>query len=186
MKSAIERESLRRVHFTWIVFKKSNKLHCSTNHWKFLFYLFKSFSVCLSRPFFFYLKSWKEKRFFFSIKYWKNSRCVQSIRPRTKLSIWNVCSYVYIRQDTRIHLHLPIYIYMVLIVLLVFVCVRTSEQMAKLINGGSKISLSLSRSFILLFFVPWMFVPIMLLSTQRQSHGLASDRASMCTHTYTQ
>jgi hypothetical protein len=49
-----------------------------------------------------------------------------------------------------IHLHLPIY--MVLIVLLVFVCVRTSEQMGKLINGGSKISLLLSRSFILLFF----------------------------------
>jgi len=30
-----------------------------------------------------------------------------------------------------------------------------------------------------------MFVPIMLLSTRRQSHGLTSDRASMCTHTYT-
>jgi len=82
-----------------------------------------------------------------------------------------------------IHLHLPIY--MVLIVLLVFVCVRTTEQMGKLINGGSKISLSLSRSFILLFFVLRMFVPIMLLSTRRQSHGLASDRASMCTHIHT-
>lgn len=77
------------------------------------------------------------------------------------------------------------YVYMVLIVLLVFVCVRTNEQMGKLINGGSKISLSLSRSFILLFFVLRMFVPIMLLSTQRQSHGLASDRASMCTHIHT-
>ena len=40
--------------------------------------------------------------------------------------------------------------------------------------------------FILHFFVLRMFVPIMLLSTQRQSHGLASDRASMCTHIHIQ
>jgi hypothetical protein len=59
-----------------------------------------------------------------------------------------VCVYMW--RGVCIHLHLPIY--MVLIVLLVFVCVRTTEQMGKLINGGSKISLSLSRSFILLFF----------------------------------
>jgi hypothetical protein len=97
---------------------------------------------------------------------------------------FKTCVCVCMWRGVCIHLHLPIY--MVLIVLLVFVCVRTSEQMGKLINGGSKISLSLSRSFILhFFFVLRMFVPIMLLSTRRQSHGLTSDRASMCTHTYT-
>jgi hypothetical protein len=77
--------------------------------------------------------------------------------------------------------------YMVLIVLLVFVCVRTSEQMGKLINGGSKISLfTLTFFYPAFFFVLRMFVPIMLLSTRRQSHGLTSDRASMCTHIHIQ
>ncbi len=36
-----------------------------------------------------------------------------------------------------------------------------------------------------LFFLLQMFVPIILLSTQQQSHGLTSDCACMCTHIYT-
>jgi len=65
--------------------------------------------------------------------------------------------------------------------LLLFVYVRTHKSMCKLINDRSKIFVLLSRSF---FSLLWIFVPIMLLSTQQQSHGLTSDCACMCTHIY--
>lgn len=61
--------------------------------------------------------------------------------------------------------------------------------MGKLINGRSKIfSFTLTFFLFCLFFVRLMFVPMMLLSIQRRSHGFANDRASMCIqhtqHTY--
>lgn len=74
--------------------------------------------------------------------------CMRSIsRPRTWSSISNAC--VCACGERCMHSPASANMYMVLIVLLAFVCVRTGEQMGKLINGGSKISLSLSRSFIL-------------------------------------
>lgn len=153
MKSAIERK-LEKSTLYLNCFLKSNKLHCSTNQWKFFFIYLNHF---LSRPFFFLSKIVERKTFFFLnqiLKEFKMCSIDSSQDITINLKRVLVCVYIY----TARYMHSPasanIYIYMVLIVLLVVVCVRTSEQMAKLINGGSKISLSLSRSFILLFFVP--------------------------------
>jgi hypothetical protein len=74
-----------------------------------------------------------------------------------------------------------IYIWFWFLFTLLCLCITKQINTRSDKNDSSKISSFLLRSFNLLFFLR-IFVPVMLLSNQRQSHGPMSDCACMCTY----